>query len=163
MALNYNATTGLRLLRLFPALTSTTLLMFAFDEHHFLSPFASPTLLQRSNAFLPDYFQRWLRRGKWVIILGYPATFLGAAANLGIARESTTATKLYATGLLFNLAHIMVFGPRMLGLLEDIKEGVPQGNVVESLRTWLGINEVRAWTTDFPAWVCFVAAVVECL
>ncbi|CAI6230545.1 unnamed protein product [Periconia digitata] len=162
MALNFNTSTGTSLIRLLPALTSTTLLTYAFSESLFLTPFMHPTIRPQSNSFLPPYFARWLARAKYVIIIGYPATFLAGAANL-LSSPGQFATKLYGTGMLFSLAHIFVFGPRMLGLLEDIKKGVPEGDVMGSLGTWLRINWVRAWTTDFLAWGCFVGAAAASL
>ncbi|PVI00037.1 hypothetical protein DM02DRAFT_593419 [Periconia macrospinosa] len=174
-------TTTTTLLRILPLLTSTTLLTYAYTEHLFLSPFTHASLHPSSTTFLPPYFRIWLSRGKYVIILGYPLTFLASAANLytlsslppSSSSSSSTVWKLYAAGMLFNLAHIFVFGRRALGLLEDIKagrgrrseggkgkeEGGDGGGVTESMRVWLEMHVFRTVTTDLPAWVCFVAAV----
>lgn len=58
------------------------------------------------------------------------------------------------------MAHIFVFGRKALGLLNDIKEGRPEGEVTESLRVWLRMNAFRGVVTDFVAWGCFVGAVI---
>ncbi|GAM83625.1 hypothetical protein ANO11243_016130 [Dothideomycetidae sp. 11243] len=157
---------ALRLLRLLPVLSSTVTLMFAVDEHIFLGTWTRPAIRERANANLPAWFQHWGRRGRWVILLGYPVNYSLALLNLAIARNQlhvAGAAKWYAMGLLFSLGHIAVYGKRALGLLADIRNDVPKGNSTHSMAVWLKMNCIRAVTTDLPAWVCFIVAALKAL
>lgn len=160
------AASSIRLLRLLPVLSSTVTLMFAVDEHIFLGTWMHPSLLTRSNANLPAWFTRWGRRGRWVILLGYPTNYILGISNLLISRPELKAAgseSWYWMGLLFSVGHIAIYGKRALGLLKDIREDVPRGNSTHSMGVWLKMNWVRALTTDLPAWVCFIVAALKTL
>ena len=57
----------------------------------------------------------------------------------------------------------MLFAPTALRRIAAIEENVPKGNVVISMESWLRMNWIRAWTTDLPAWLCFVTAALKAL
>ena len=57
----------------------------------------------------------------------------------------------------------MLYMRMALRLIADIENGVPKGNVTESMAGWLKMNWVRALTTDLPAWLCFVTAALKAL
>lgn len=157
---------ALRVLRLLPVITSTVSLMFAVDEHIFLGTWMHPTLRDRTNAHLPAWFQRWGRRGRWPIILGYPTNYVLAILNLIVAREhlyTRGAAKWYGLGLLFSVGHIAVYGKGAIKLLADIKADIPKGNSSYSMGVWLRMNWQRALTTDLPAWLCFIVAALKAL
>jgi hypothetical protein len=138
--------------------------MYAVDEHIFLGTWMHPTLRDRSNAHLPAWFTLWGRRGRWPIILGYPSNYILALLNLFIAREelqAAGAAKWYALGLVFSIAHIAVYAKGALKLLADIREDRPRGNSTYSMGVWLRMNWIRAATTDFPAWVCFIVGMLK--
>jgi hypothetical protein len=156
----------LRLLRLLPVLSSTVTLMFAIDEHIFLGTWTRPSMHDKANAHLPAWFQLWGRRGRWVIILGYPANYALALLNLAMARDelySTGSTKWYLLGFLFSFGHIGIYGSTAMKLLADIRNGIPRGNVTHSMAVWLKMNWLRALTTDLPAWICFIIAALKVL
>ncbi|KAF7949817.1 uncharacterized protein EAE97_003326 [Botrytis byssoidea] len=158
--------TSLRVLRLLPVITSTAVLMFAVDEHIFLGTWMAPTYRARANMHLPSWFQLWGRRGRWVILLGYPGTCVLGVLNLLIGRPQlkvVDAQKWYAMGLLFSVAHVAIFGKRALKLLAEIKEDVPEGNSTFSMAAWLRMHVVRTCTTDFPALVFFVVGALKVL
>lgn len=158
--------TALRMLRLLPVLTSTVTLMFAVDEHIFLGTWMHPAFRDRANAHLPAWFYHWGRRGRWIILLGYPANYLLAILNLAVARTQLFAMgagKWYFLGLLFSLGHIAIYGKGALKLLAEIKADVPKGNSTYSMGVWLKMNWVRALTTDLPAWLCFIVGALKAL
>lgn len=160
------AETSLRVLHLLPVLTSTATLMYAVDEHIFLGTWMHPGFRERANSHLPAWFYNWGRRGRWPIILGYPANYTLGLLNVVIAgRQIRTgsAAKWYALGLLFSVGHIAIYARKAIGLLADIKADVPKGNSTHSMGVWLKMNMLRTATTDFPAWLCFITAALKAL
>lgn len=157
---------ALRMLHLLPVLSSTVTLMFAIDEHIFLGTWTRPSFHDTTNEHLPSWFKLWGRRGRWVIILGYPINYALALLNIifGYSElHAAGATKWYILGLLFSIGHIAIYGPGAIKLLDDIKNGVPKGNVTQTMETWLVMNWKRALTTDFPAWICFIVGALAVL
>lgn len=157
---------SIRLLRLLPVLTSTITLQFALDEHIFLGTWMQPSFRSQANTHLPAWFTHWGRRGRWIIILGYPANYILAILNLLLSREQVLASgadKWYMLGLLFSAGHIAIFGKRAIKLLAEIKNDVPKGNSTYSMGVWLRMNWVRALVTDLPAWFCFIVAALKAL
>lgn len=157
---------AMRLLRLLPVLSSTVTLMFAVDEHIFLGTWTRSDFRDRANKQLPEWFQLWGRRGRWVIILGYPINYALALLNLTLARDelyAASAAKWYFLGLLFSIGHIAIYGKGALNLLADIRNDVPRGNSTHTMAVWLKMNSVRAVTTDLPACICFVVGALKVL
>jgi hypothetical protein len=156
----------IRILRILPVITTTVSLMFAVDEHIFLGTWMAPTFRDRANAHLPAWFQLWGRRGRWVIILGYPANYALGILNLLVDRRQLKlvgAEKWYWMGLLFSVGHIAIYGKRALGLLADIRGDVPKGNSTYSMGAWLRMHTIRTFTTDLPALACFVVGALKAL
>ncbi|KAF1961824.1 hypothetical protein CC80DRAFT_401863 [Byssothecium circinans] len=157
-----NDDVAVRVLRLLPVLTSGATLMYAVDEHIFLGTWVHPSLRDRANVHLPVWFQHWLRRGRWPIMLGYPANFSLAILNLIVARDEC-ATMWYALGFLFTLGHVAIYARTAVKLLADIQADIPKGNSTHSMGVWLRMNWLRALTTDLPAWICFIVAALKTL
>ncbi|TVY16903.1 hypothetical protein LARI1_G007193 [Lachnellula arida] len=158
--------TSVRVLRLLPVLSTTITLMFAVDEHIFLGTWMHPSFRDRANAHLPVWFQYWLRRGGWVIKLGYPSNYILGLLNLVVARDqlhTAGSRKWYVLGLLFSVGHIVIYARRALKLLAEIENDVPKGNSTYSMGVWLKMNWVRAVTTDLPALLCFIVAALKTL
>jgi len=158
--------TSIRVLHLLPVLTSSATLMYAVDEHIFLGTWMHPGFRDRANSHLPAWFDNWGRRGRWPIILGYPANYALGILNIVVARQyldNTNAAKWYGLGLLFSVGHIAIFGRKAIGLLGDIKADRPKGNSTYSMGVWLRMNWIRAVTTDLPAWLCFIVAALKAL
>nr|A0A7L9EYL3.1 RecName: Full=Epoxidase xenD; AltName: Full=Xenoacremones biosynthesis cluster protein D; Flags: Precursor [Xenoacremonium sp. BF-2018a]QOJ72662.1 XenD [Xenoacremonium sp. BF-2018a] len=156
---------SIRLLRLLPALSSTSVLMFALDEHLIFGTWMHPTLRERANTTLPPWWTKGGLRWRWVIIIGYPLTYLLGILNLLVARDelqATGSTLWYTTGLLFSIAHMAYVGTA-LNWIANIENGMPKGNVTYSMGNWLKMNWTRALITDLPAWVCFITAALKVL
>ncbi|MCJ1377493.1 hypothetical protein MMC17_000588 [Xylographa soralifera] len=154
--------TGLALLRLAPLLSSTVNLMFTIDEHIFLSTWMKPAYRDRANMLLPSWFEHWLARGIWVILISYPFSLATALANIFTSRvqlQAVGATRWYWGGFLFTLAHFL-YAPPALKMLNAIPADVPKGQSTTSLRTWLKVNAARGLTADLPAWIFFLGAAV---
>lgn len=152
----------IRLLRLFPALSSSMTLMFALDEHLIFGTWVHPSLRKQANSHLPPWWTKGGLRWRWVLIIFYPINYITGALNLVIAQEQPGSIKWYLLGLLFSAAH-MLFMRMALGYIADIENDVPRGNVRHSMAAWLKMNWIRGLTTDLPAWVCFIVAALEAL
>ncbi|KAF7958697.1 hypothetical protein EAE96_002231 [Botrytis aclada] len=160
------ADTSIRILRLLPVITSTVLFMFAVDEHIFLGTWMAPAFRDRANIHLPNWFQLWGRRGRWVILLGYPGNYALGILNLLVARPQlkvSGAEKWYWMGLLFSVGHIAIYAKGALKLLAEIKGDIPKGNSTHSMRAWLRMHAIRTFTTDIPALVFFVVGALKAL
>jgi hypothetical protein len=154
---------ALRLLRLLPVLSSSSSLQFALDEHLIFGTWVDPSLQKCANEHLPAWWTRGGLRWRWIIILGYPVTYVLAIMNMLIAAEElreTGAYRWYLLGLLFSMGH-MGFVTMALQRIADIENDVPKGKSTESMKKWLKMNWVRAIITDTPAWVCFIVAVLK--
>jgi hypothetical protein len=156
---------SIRLLRILPVVSSTVTLQFAVDEHIFLGTWVHPNFRDRANAHLPVWFYNWGRRGRWVIILGYPTNYALSILNFLISHDqlhTAGSEKWYWLGFMFSLGH-MIYGPTALKLLSEIKNDVPKGNSTCSMGVWLKMNWTRALLTDFPAWIFFIVAALKTL
>jgi hypothetical protein len=121
--------TGLALLRLLPALNSTVILMFAFDEYLFLSRWMKPTYRAQANALLAPWFAYWLSPALYVIVGSFSFSFAIALANIFTSRaalQAAGAEKWYWCGFVFQLAHFL-YAPAILPLLKAITRGPARG------------------------------------
>jgi hypothetical protein len=153
----------LALLRLLPALNSTVILMFAFDEYLFLSRWMKPTYRAQANALLAPWFAHWLSPALYVIVGTFCFSFAISLANIFTSREAlqlTGAEKWYWYGFAFQVAHFL-YAPPIMKLLKAISEDQPKGDVTSSMKKWLRIHLARSLTTDLPAWVFFIVAEVS--
>ncbi|KAI4937917.1 hypothetical protein J4E85_000354 [Alternaria conjuncta] len=145
---------SLPLLRLSPALVSSMTLMFALDEHLIFGTWVQGPIRPLANSNLPAWWTRGGLRWQWVLIIFYPVNYLLGILNLLIPEHQYGSTTC--------LAH-MLFAPTALQRIAAIEKNVPKGNVVISMESWLRMNWIRAWTTDLPAWVCFIVAALKAL
>ncbi|KAI0452048.1 hypothetical protein F5B21DRAFT_484946 [Xylaria acuta] len=151
---------SIRLLRLLPAISSSMTLMFALDEHLIFGTWVHPSIRRQANANLPAWWTKGGLRWRWVLIIFYPINYILGILNLLLSQDQLGSTKWYILGLLFSFAH-MLFVRKALGLIADIENDVPKGNVTHSMGAWLRMNWIRALTTDLPAWLCFVIAALK--
>lgn len=153
---------SIRLLRLSPALSSSMTLMFALDEHLIFGTWVQPPIRSLANSSLPAWWARGGLRWRWVLIIFYPVNYILGILNLLVPGDQPGSTKWYLWGLFFSVAH-MFFVQMALRRIAAIENGVPKGNVVRSMESWLKMNWVRALTTDLPAWLCFITAALKAL
>ncbi|RDW71018.1 hypothetical protein BP6252_07581 [Coleophoma cylindrospora] len=152
------------LLRVAPLITSTASLMFAADEHFFLTKFLAPEDREKSNAILPGWFSRMFHSGV-IIVIGLNTLTTGTSiANLVFKSESLASTgrQFYTAGLAFGLAHYL-FVPIIAYPIRDIVEDRSHGESTKDLKKWIDINLLRTLTVDLSCWASFFAAVLTTL
>ncbi|KAL4954424.1 hypothetical protein BDW69DRAFT_163231 [Aspergillus filifer] len=166
-------TDPLRLVRVAPLITTTASLMFAWDEHWFLSGFlshkfnaeADPDYQEHSEALLPRYFRRFFEQGIFIIAGLNCCTLTSSIANLVLSRRASTSqsavtTRLYAAGLGFTVLHFL-FVPLVAYPIRDIMEDRSKGETRKDLKKWIDIHRVRVLIADLPGWMSFLTAVLS--
>ena len=157
--------TGLKLLRLLPAITSTATLQFVIDEHLIFGTWMDPSLRQKANTTLPAWWTRGGLRWQWVLIIGYPLNYLFGILNLVTdydQLQATGASTWYKMALIFSVAH-MLYLKMALERIAAIEQGRPKDNVTVSMGRWLHMNWARGLITDLPAWVFWIVAAVKAM
>ncbi|KAJ7612450.1 hypothetical protein DFH06DRAFT_148892 [Mycena polygramma] len=157
---------GLKLLRLSPVISSTTSLVWAYDEYAFLSSWVNlnPSYGAQADALLPPWFKTWAPRGTRVLA-SFPLSLLAGVANAFTHRESLQAAgalKFYWLGVFFTVAHFF-YARRALRLLKAIREGEPAGKTTVSMAEWLKMHQGRTIIADLPSFICFTIAAVVAL
>ncbi|KAI1098231.1 hypothetical protein F4804DRAFT_325347 [Jackrogersella minutella] len=153
----------LTLLRVAPLITSTASLAIANDSHVFLSSLVSLKQRGKVNEVAPRYFEAFFHRGLPDIFVTFGLTVAFGIAN-AYARPRAAAWAWYAGGAAFSFAHF-AFVPKIAWKVKaaiDAKEE-PNGSAVEHIQAWLKVHYARIATADFPAWTCFLIAVVKSL
>lgn len=159
------------LLRLTPIVSSTTSLIWAYDEFTSFSAWMDPAYRSEADSVLPAWFKNWAQKGNFVLLTSFPISLATGIANVlsmpGPAKSITwTSPRLwYGLGSFFALAH-MFFGPRALGLLAEIQQKGKVDNegkrasATDAMGRWLRMHTERTPITDLPALLCFVTAAV---
>ncbi|TDZ48412.1 hypothetical protein CTRI78_v008202 [Colletotrichum trifolii] len=147
-------------LRLAPLLSSTCTLLFAHDQHFFLTLLNRPETRKQSTNLIPTYFRLFFRQGV-VVVLGFITISTATAiANLYTSPANLRANRTYwwyAAGGLQSLAHLayVPFVAPHVQTLVDAKEDMNPNDVLDS---WLTVNFRRFLTTDLGAWIAFGVA-----
>lgn len=155
---------GLKLLRVAPLISSTAGLMCAWDQQFAFSSFIDPGVPQEAaGATLPHWFPAIFRKLIWVVSIIHPlGGVLGLANGLGSAGAALDkqTRALYLLGGFFAAAHL-VYGKTAMRIIGTIWDGSVSGNKnLGALYPWLRLNWWRIMTNNFPAVVCFLAALV---
>ncbi|WYZ44818.1 hypothetical protein EsH8_VIII_000134 [Colletotrichum jinshuiense] len=153
-------------LRAGPLVSSTCTLLYAWDQHFFLSIFNKDEETRKKSApLLKSYYTAFFRRGV-VIVLGF-ITVSASTAAMNLYKQSPSDRGRgtfwwYTAGAAFSTGHLLfvpVIAPHVQNLIEA-KDGT---DVNETLDRWLRVNWWRMVTVDFAAWVAFFAAAVSTL
>ncbi|KAJ7765417.1 hypothetical protein DFH07DRAFT_916324 [Mycena maculata] len=151
----------LKLLRLFPVISSTVNLMWAHDEYAFLSSWMSSSYRAQADTLLPSWFKTWLQKGVWFPLgVSFPATVAVGLANIFTDRaglEAVGALKWYWMGVGFTVAHFL-YGPKAMRLLAAIQAGGQDGKATKPMGEWLRMHLTRIIIADLPAFICFTVA-----
>ncbi|KAF8216542.1 hypothetical protein K438DRAFT_1797406 [Mycena galopus ATCC 62051] len=156
---------GLKLLRLSPIISSTTSLVWAYDEYTFLGAWTNPQYRTQADALLPSWFKTWAPNGTLVLFSSFPMSLITGIANAythSASLQATGALPFYWLGVFFALAHFF-YGRVALRLLKAIREGEPEGKTTKSMGDWLRMHSARTFTTDLPAFISFTIAAVLAL
>ncbi|KAL5343993.1 hypothetical protein BJX70DRAFT_352361 [Aspergillus crustosus] len=150
----------IKLLRIAPLITTTSSLVYAWDEHWYLSGFLLPEYKQESNAILPRYFRRFFEQGIWVIAGLNTLTISSSITNLLVDRpllDRLQSSRWYWAGLGFTVCHFL-FVPLVADPIRDIIEDRLKGESTKDLKKWIDIHKIRVLVTDLPGWLSFLAA-----
>lgn len=159
-------------LRAGPLVSSTCTLLFAYEQHFFLSLLNRPQIRHHSKRFLPAYFTIFFQEGVAQVF-----GFLGITAATSLANlywhESGSSSTLgesgsywcYAAAAGLAASHLL-YTPLVAGPVYAIrgdKELRKGRDVNDELDDWLWANRLRGLTVDLAAWVVAVVAVGKTL
>ncbi|RCI10216.1 hypothetical protein L249_8518 [Ophiocordyceps polyrhachis-furcata BCC 54312] len=148
------------LLRTVPLISSTCSLLFAWDQHFFLSLLNKPETRPHSRPLLTSYFAPCFRRGLPFVLAAVSVSFGSGMANFFLARSSPSLP-FYVVGSALAFSHLLYapfIGPSCRKLLfADTSD--PNAD----LDSWLSVNALRSLTVDLGAWVAFIVATVGSL
>lgn len=155
----------LKLLRVAPLLTTTSTLVYAWDEHWYLSGFLHSEHQHREETkkILPGYFRRFFEQGVFIIAGLNTLTISTAITNLLTDRpvlNHLRSSRWYWAGLGFTICHFL-FVPLIAYPIRDIMEDRSKGNSTKDLRRWIDIHRIRVLMADLPAWISFLGAVLS--
>lgn len=152
-------------LRTAPLVSATCTLLYARDQHFFLSGLNQPDTRKHSAPLLSGYFRYTFRHGVVLVVAAVGFTFGTSVANLYTHSASLHTSRShwwYAAGAGFSLGHLLfvpAIAPSVKGLMDT-----PEGEDVRGfLDRWLSINALRTLTVDLAAWGALVVAVTRAL
>lgn len=157
------------LLRLLPVISSIISLQFAYDEYSFLSCWTKHQYRAQANALLPLWFSNWAPGGTKIVFGSFTLSLAGGIANATAIWNSTGSQItlfFYMAGTFFATCHLLIFGPKALGLLAKIRRNEADAPSMASLELWLSMHVTRSFVADLPAVLCFVTALltaIECV
>ncbi|KXH33022.1 hypothetical protein CSIM01_05157 [Colletotrichum simmondsii] len=145
-------------LRVAPLVSSTCTLLFAWDQHFFLSLFNDTSELRKKSApMLKPYFNTFFSRGVF-FVLG----FIAVSTSTGIANLYTQPAALrsqgtywwYAAGAAMSAGHLL-YVPAVAPHVKALAEAKDDDDVNGILDEWLKANWLRMVTVDLGAWLAF--------
>ncbi|KAF6822629.1 integral membrane protein [Colletotrichum musicola] len=153
-------------LRAAPLVSSTCTLLYAWDQHFFLSMLNSPLpeIRYRSKPVLQPYFSLFFRRGLPIVLTFIIASTASAVANLRVQSDGLRAKgsfMWYVAGAALSAGHL-AYVPWIAPSVRDVVEATEE-DVNERLDGWLALNWLRMVTVDLGAWIAFGVAVAGTL
>jgi len=154
-------------LRAAPLVSSTCSLLYAWDQHFFLSILNRPENRKLSKPLLPSYFNTFFHKGVWIVLGCLAVTSSTSVANLYTQRSVLRARDSfwwYVGGAALSIGHLLfvpLIAPSVQRTVEAKPDSEPDANA--SLDDWLSINFVRMVTVDLAAWLAVGVAVVKTL
>ncbi|KAG6009385.1 hypothetical protein E4U21_002695 [Claviceps maximensis] len=159
-------------LLLAPLVTSSCSLLYAWDQHLFLSHLTHPELCHRSNVILPTYWRVMFPWGIMQVVSLLGATTwasIGAIVRHRSLLQRRGSLLWYAGAAGLAVGHLL-FAPLVAPLIKymmddeggrplERKRADPGIRNVEAQQQWLDYNMTRLLTTDLGAWVCCAVAV----
>ena len=162
----------IKILRVAPLLTTTSSLVYAWDEHWYLSGFLHSNTKHETEIekIFPTYFRRFFEKGIFVLLGTGAITISTSIGNLfslndnggGLAPDSSSRL-FYWAGLGFTLAHFLfvpVIAYPIRDIVEDRRDSTGKSTVIGNLKKWLDIHRVRTLLADFPAWLSFLGGLL---
>ncbi|KAG5977302.1 hypothetical protein E4U55_006892 [Claviceps digitariae] len=159
-------------LLLAPLVSSTCSLLYAWDQHLFLSHLTHPELCHRSNAILPIYWRVMFPWGITQVVSLLGATTWASVGAMVWHRsllQKRGSLLWYAGAAGLAVAHLLfvpLVAPLIKYMMDDEggrplewKRAEPGIRNVEAQERWLRYNMTRLLTTDLGAWLCCAVAV----
>ena len=153
-------------LRAAPLISSTCTLLYAWDQHLFLTNFNLAETRKLSTPLVSPYFKAFFRRAIYQVLGFLAVTASTSVANLYTRRAALdargSAAWWYTAGALLAGGHL-VFVPFIAPSVKDLIEGKDGEEANDTLDRWLSVNAVRGLTVDLGAWVACAIAVGKTL
>lgn len=155
-------------LRAAPLISSTCTLLYAWDQHFFLSMLNCPSreIRPKATPVLQPYYVLFFRRGLPIVLTFILASAASAVANLRVRPDDLRAKgsfAWYAAGAALSAAHL-AYVPWIAPSVQTLFEADPEEtDLHETLDGWLALNWRRMVTVDLGAWVAFAVAVAGTL
>ena len=149
------------LLRLLPVISSVVSLQFAYDEYAFLSCWTISQYRAQASVLLPLWFANWAPGGTKIVFGSFALSLASGIANATAIWNNAGAQVtlfFYMAGILFAACHLLIFGPKALRLLAQIRRNEANAPSMVSLELWLSMHAMRTFVADLPAVLCFLAA-----
>ncbi|KAI3393267.1 hypothetical protein diail_4497 [Diaporthe ilicicola] len=158
-------------LRAAPLVSTTCTLLFAYEQHFFLSLFNRPQTRSETKRFLPAYFTMFFAEGVVQVFGFIGVTAVTSLANLYLHKRGPIplaeqgAYWWYATAAGLAVSHLLytpLVAPPVYAIRGDkpLKQGE---DVNKKLDDWLWANCLRMLTTDLGAWLAAALAVGRAL
>ncbi|EWG55463.1 hypothetical protein FVEG_13460 [Fusarium verticillioides 7600] len=144
-----------KLLRLLPVISSIVSLQFAYDEYAFLSCWTIRQYRAQANELLPLWFTNWGPWGTKVVFGSFTLSLASGIANI-VTSGAQSVVLFYLAGTVFAAGHLLIFGPKAVGLLARIRRNDTNASSTASLELWLEMHLTRSLVMDLPALACFI-------
>ncbi|KAI5917440.1 hypothetical protein F4810DRAFT_45541 [Camillea tinctor] len=148
-----------------PLVSSTCTLLFAWDQHFFLSLLNTRQVREHSRPMLPSYFKNFFYKGLPMVLGFLTVTTSTSITNLLAQRTRLIARRSgwwYVAGASLALSHL-AFAPFIAPKIQAVIEASSEDDTNKILDEWLSINMVRSLTVDLGAWLALTVAVVKTL
>ncbi|KAI1641218.1 hypothetical protein F4809DRAFT_216543 [Biscogniauxia mediterranea] len=152
-------------LRAAPLVSSTCTLLYAWDQHLFLSLLNARQVREHSRPMIPIYFKKLFYRALPMVLGFLTVTTSTAVANLYTQRATLQARGSlwwYTAGAALAVSHLG-FVPFIAPSVKGMIEASSEDDANKSLDEWLSVNMIRSLTVDLGAWIAVTVAVVKTL
>lgn len=152
-------------LRAAPLVSSTCTLLYAWDQHLFLSTLNRPETRKLSGPVVSPYFKVLFRRAIYQVLGFLAVTASTSIANLYSQRpllNGRGSASWYKAGAILSASHIL-FVPIIANSVKSLVEDTHEDDSNGTLDRWLSINAIRGLTVDLGAWLACVVAVGKTL
>ncbi|PKS06049.1 hypothetical protein jhhlp_007883 [Lomentospora prolificans] len=155
-------------LRAAPLVSATCTLLYAWDQHLFLSILNQQKTRQHSKSIIGPYWAALFPKGLPMVLGFIAVTSSTAFANIykhGRVLKARQSYGWYVAGAILSLSHL-VFVPFVAPKIQKIvapKEDEKDVDPNDQLDQWLSVHAFRSLTVDLAAWVAVSVAVLKSL
>ena len=158
---------GLKLLRVAPLISSAAGVMCAWGQQFAVYSFIDKTVPQEpAGATLPYWFPVLFYQLTWAVGIIHPlGALLGILNSTGAAGATLDSQTryLYFIGGLFAAGHL-VYGKTAMRIIGTIwNDRLPGTQNLRAVSPWLRLNRRRIYTTNIPAFIFFLIALLSAI